>query len=832
MLDDVLQDLRGARRLLVAAPGLCLAVVVCLTLGIGVNAGIFDLFNALLLRQPPVKAPQRLVSLWRTERFASSSVLVGMSWRDFLGVRERASTLAGVAATTGPGTVVVRLGDRTMRPAASLVSAGYFDVLGIEPSRGRFLLPEETSIPGEGRAAVISHDFWLENLHGVDPVGSRITVNGVEVTIVGVGPPGFRGRLTDFRADMWVPITLIDALFPPSGANTGGMFGRQSLDWIHPVGRLSEGASIDAAQAEMSALGAVLAEDVADVRRGDDRIFVRSDIRRHPLETRFLRGWATFGMVIAGASLLIACANVASLLLAHSMARRRELAVRLALGCSRVRLSRQLLVEATALAGIAAMATLLVLLWGHALLLQLVPYYESAPVDTTPDLRVVLFVVGISAGIVPFATVGTVPRFTRGGLTAALKDLPGRVGPRRQLRQALVIGQVSVSVAVLVAAALLSRSLWKVWAADPGFRTGGLVMATLDALQLSGIDEPEAEAIYPELIDGLEETPGIMSAVLTDVPPGAAANEVSVSPVAADAGDAGAPPAPKAMLHFTGSGFFRTAGIPLMLGRDLDDSLDAGAPAEIVVNETLARQLGLGSTDLGRELVVGRQQYFDGGPWRAVVVGIAGDTVNIRPGLRPRPTLWASWFTHPGALTTGPKTMLVRVASEADKGVVAGIRGRLETLAPEVPVTEIRTGSQWMAVFAATERKSVWFAGAFAILALALAMLGAYATIRQAVQEQQRDLGVRLALGATRAHIAGVVIRYGMRLAGWGIVIGTGLALAGGRYLASQLHGISAHDPVSVLLAIAITLAVVTGATLLPARTAAGTDPVAVIRES
>lgn len=831
LLDGLLQDLRSARRVLAAAPGLCIAVVVCLTLGIGINAGVFNLFNAFVLRELPVREPERLVSLWRTERPAYGSVLGGLSWGDFLELRERVATLSGVAATGPSAPVIVRRDGRTTRVTASLVSADYFDVLGIEPARGRFLLPSETAVPGEGRAAVVSHDFWLEELNGVDPIGSRITVNGVEVALVGVGPAGFRGHLTELPTDLWLPITLIDALYPQSGATSGGFFDRQDLAWIYAVGRLSEGASIAAAKAELEGLGAALAED-ASAAGETEPIVVRSEIRRHPRDAAWLRGWATFGMIITGAILLIACANVASLLLAHSMTRRRELAVRLALGCSRARLSRQLLVEAAALAGIAAVATLLLLLWSHDLFVQLLPYYGSDDVDSAPGLAVVLFVVGISAAAVPFAALGAVARFARGDLTGALRDVPGSVGPRQRLKRALVIAQISVSVAVLIAAALLSRSLLKLWATDPGFRAEGLVIMSLESLQPLGYDEPTATVLYSELIDGLKATPGIANAALADAGPGGAADEVSVSSVPGAAIDPGSPASRQAMFHFTGTGFFQAAGIPLVSGRDLVDPTVAGAPAEVVVNETLARQLRLTASDLGRELVVGRSPFFDGEPWRAVVVGIARDTVNVRPGIPTQPTLWAGWSTHPGVLARFPPTLLIRTASDSDARAVASVRDRLETLAPDIHVRQILTGSQWMDLFAEIERKAAWFAGGFAMLALALATLGAYATIRQAVQEHQRDLGVRLALGATRGHIAGVVIRDGMRLAGWGIVVGTSFALAGARFLASQLHGISAYDPLSILAGVVITLSVVAGATLLPARRAASTDPMTVIRYS
>lgn len=833
LLDGLRQDLRDARRLLAASPGLCLAVVVCLTLGIGINAGVFNLFNAMVLRELPVRAPERLVSLWRTETVSNGSILDGLSWGDFLQLRERVTTLSGVAATTPPWPAIVRFDDKMARGGASLVSSDYFEVLGIEPADGRFLLPSETSIPGQGSVAVVSHDFWLQDLGGVDAIGSSITVNGVDLTIVGVGPAGFRGHVTEYPAGLWLPITLADALYPQFGASNGGTFERRDLAWTFPVGRLSEGTSIAAVQAELDALGAALAKGTPEAEQAG-RISVYSEIRRYPRETETLRGWATFAMVITGSILLIACANVTSLLLAHSMTRQRELAVRLALGCSRARLVRQLLVEAAALAGLAAVAALLLLVWSHELLVQLMPYYRSDEVPSTPDLTVVLFVVGISAAVVPFATLGTVSRFTRAHLWGALRGVPGSGAPQQNLQRALAIAQVSVSVAVLIAAALLSRSLLKLWATDPGFEAKGLVIVSVESLSLSGYDEPTARVLYSELLDGLEATPGITTAVLAEGAPSSGAFEVPVTSATAAPVDPAHPAPQESWLHFSGTGFFQAAGIPLVSGRDLVDplALVAGAAAEVVVNETLARQLGLTSADLGRELSVGRHPQFAGGHWRAVVVGIARDTVNGRPGRRTQPTLWAGWSTHPGALMSFAPTLLIRVASDSDERAVASIRDRVETLAPEIHVRRIQTGPQWMDLFAVTERKAVWFAGGFAMLALTLATLGTYATIRQAIQERQRDLGVRLALGATPGQIAGLVIRDGMRLAGWGIVLGTGFALGGGRYLASQLHGISTYDPLSVLAGIVITLSVVVTATLLPARRAANTDPMTVIRHS
>lgn len=820
-LDGLLHDLRAASRALLRARWNSVLVVAFLVLGVGANTAVFSLFNELLWRQPPVAEPDRLVSLWLQDLSAEYGTgLQALSWPLLEALREETHTLVGVAAAIPSFPVAAVVRDTADQIVASPVDAAYFEVLGLRPSIGRFFTAPETTPPREEFVAVISHDLWVARFErGSETVGSVLELEGADYRIVGVAPEAFRG-VSGPPVDIWIPIPLVARLLPSWDAVSGGLFSNPDGDWLYPIGRIEAGNSIAAVREELAAIGGRHLSP-ADRR---PRLTAFSEIRHHPRESADLRRWTTFAATITVGLLLVASANVAGLAMARSLARRREIAVRVALGCPRPRLVRQLLLEALLLVAVASATVLVFLAWLRGTLVQIAPYWPwgedaVATFDAGPGLTVVLFVAALGLVTAPVLAIGAARSAVH---SDPMDSLKGQGADRRSSKglRALVILQFALSVALLAGGAMLWRSYDALRSADPGFDPEHLLLVFIGPE--GALDAERAETEYPDLVEWVRSAPGVEEvSYASQGPGGAGMGALSVRDPATDG-------VTDSQLHLVGPEYFRAAGIPLVLGSDPVAARGSRAPAGIVINETLAGRLGWTGNAIGQQLRVGRHPAFGTGDFPAVVVGVARDAANVAPGVPVQPTLWAPFATHPGTLAAIGVYLHIRGGDPASLARL--IRDHVDRT-PTLQPLSTHTGSEWRAWFYARQQKLAVFAGFLAATALALAALGAYAAMTGAWLQRRREVGIRMAVGSSRSGILRLVLTDGLSIALTALPFGFLPLLVLRPWFTGQLHGISAYDPFSIGVVVAGTILAAIVASAVPAWSAARTDPVAIIRE-
>lgn len=797
------QDLRQAWRLLIRAKGFTAVAAGSLALGIAGNAVIFGLVNAMLLRPLPAADPHRLVRIGSTR---NGTGFTAFSYPEYLDYRDQAAAFEGVLAHQ-PNSLVLNLTGEPRLTWVEIVSANYFTVLGVNATVGRVFQPEE------GRAAavlVISHRLWREQLAG-DPnaIGRAVKVNGHPFTLAGVAPAGFRGAFPGFEIDAWVPVTMQAQVLPRADS-----LERRGDRFLMLIGRLRADVTKDAARASLKVVADRLRTSYPETNR-DAGVAIADANGVHPFIATFVKAFLALLMGIVGMVLLIACANVANLLLARGAARRREMGVRLAMGASRWRLTRQLLVESVLVSLVGGLAGCALAYWATDLLSAFRPPV-GVPIglDLTVDLRVLGFTLALSMatgmlfGIAPALTA------SRMDLIPALRDREPSGRRRSRLRGALVVAQVAISLVLLVGAGLLARSLQNSRSIDPGFSLdGGLVMA-IDFQQL-GYDEPYVQTRYRDLIERTRQLPGVSRATLgLFVPLGDRGDQVEAT-LARAAVQAGA--SVRLAYNIVNPGYFEAMGIPLVHGRELDDGDSRDAPGSVVVNQTMADRFWPKQDPVGERLTVRNRTY--------AVVGVAKDIKYRSLGEQPPPFVYfaLAQFYRPDLL------LHVRTTG-APEPVAAGLRETMRALEPEAPV-KVTT----MAEEAAFSLVPVKLAGAvlgFAgTVGLLLAVIGIYGVVSFTVSRRVREMGIRIALGAAPSVVVRLVVRQGFALVAAGLVIGVALALAATRLLRALLSGVGPADPLT-FAGVSLVLGLVgIAACYVPARRAARTDPAVVLRQ-
>ena len=817
------QDAKYGVRMLVKTPGFTLVAVLTLALGIGANATIFSVVNAILLRPTPVNKPEELAALYTSD---FSGPLYGTSsYPDYVDFRDRSDVFSGlVAYQFTPFSMTV--GEASERVFGEVVSGNYFSMLGVRLARGRGFLPEEDRTPGTHPVVVISHALW-QNRFGGDAalVGRTLVLNGHPFTVVGIAPEGYSGLLRGLRAELWVPMMMQKQALPGSDDLTNR--GSRST---FLMGRLKPGATLAQAQAQMDVVAGQLHEAYqqqwTDVRQQARVVTVvpEREARVFPGVRGAVLGFFALLMGVVGLVLLVACANVANLMLARASARRREIAIRLALGAGRFRLMRQLVTESVLLSLLGGGAGLLFAAWGTGLLMAFRPPLPF-PIDLPLALDGSVLVFTFSVAVVTGLLFGLAPAWTasRHDPLSALKDegTSATASLRKgRLRSAFVVAQVTLSLLLLVGAGLFLRSLRNATTIDPGFDPENLLITSVD-LQLHGYDDAKGLAFYRDVADRLRALPGVEAVGLADGLPlslGGMRRGITVGDYTPKPGED-----VEVSTAAVGPGYFETLRVPILRGRGIAEQDVAGAPGVVVVNEAFARTYWPGQEPLGKRIQMGIGVGADTPYWE--VIGVAKDGKYVTLGEEARPFFYLPLLQRYGSSAE----MVVRTKGEPLAQLPA-VRGAVQALDKTLPLLEPRTMTQHLGISLFPARVAGWLLGTFGGLALLLATLGIYGVMAYSVTQRTREIGVRIALGAAPADVLRLVVGRGLRLTAVGMALGLAAALGVTQLLTGLLYGISPADPITYVGVVLLLGTVALAACYIPARRATRIDPMVVLR--
>jgi putative ABC transport system permease protein len=823
-----MNDLRFAFRQLGANPGFTAVAVLTLALGIGANTAIFSLINGVLLKPLPYPAPNQLVTLW--ERSPESSIeQQGVSGPNYLDWRAQNTVFSEMAVTPsweGSASFNLVLRDTTAKVRASYTSAGLFTTLGVKPMLGRTLLPEEDH-KGGNPATVLGYGLWQRLFAGdSNVIGQTLTLDTYgrrQYTIVGVMPPGFG---VPSRCELWLPLGWMGVTLDE----------RRSAHWHKVIARLKPRATIAQARAEINSIQARL-------KRAYPGEAIGTEVAVVPLLHQALGPalrtalWVLWGVVAA--VLLIACANVANLMLARAAARQKEIALRLALGAGRGRVMRQLLAESIVLALIGGALGLLLGWWGLQLAIALSPANIPRLNEVTLDATALGFTLGLS--VLTGVLFGLAPawHFSSPDLNEALKEgarpaSTGRVAGRT--RNLLVVAEVALSVVLLAAAGLMLQSFARMLRADRGFQPEHLLTAELD-FSVSGFTTwvlPAAtrpQVPLRELIERLRALPGVQAAgagsLLLRRENGPPNESIAIF---------GRPPLkpeeqPRAQFKGITPDWLRALGARVLRGRDLTEADTLEAPGAVLVNETLARRYFPNEDPIGRRIKMGTSQPPLGAtnvwglPEWNTIVGVVGDVKSLHPRPEAVPEVYQSYWQWP---MQNP-TLLIRTTTDPTR-LAQTVLHETRDIIPNLPPPVIRTMDDLLSETIAQPRLQTGLLSAFAALALLLAAVGLYGVLACAVTQRTHEIGVRIALGAQKSNVLSLVIAHGMKLVLAGVVIGLLSALALTRALTSLLYEVKPTDPLTLAAVSLLLLAIALIACWLPARRAAKLDPMEALR--
>jgi predicted permease len=810
-----LQDIRYGLRLLRRNPGFTLFSVASLGLGIGATVAVFSLFDAVVLRQLPVREPERLVvASFGGIGPGGPRYNYSMPYPQFVQMRDRGTTLDGLFATNPFGRVNVTLRGEPDIADGLYVTGGYYDVLGIRPSLGRLLTAEDDRVGSP--VAVLNHAYWQRRFGGrPDILGAAITLNNVPFTIVGVEPRGFFGTEVGRPSDISIPMRARDLLAEQVPLWNSG------ATWIYVMGRLKPGVSLDRAQQELNAIfrqaSVEVARSPADERRARDwnlrlepgATGAASDLRR-----TYAR-WLRLLLSLLGAVLLLASLNVATLLLSRSEARQREIATRLALGAARWRVVRQFLTESMLLAAIAGTAGLLLSWWGSRALLRIgTSSADRLPLDLSLNVRATIFTVAVSVVMCVF--FGLVPAWRATSSSRPIRTTRQLGGGRRRrvVDRALVACQVAISLGLLAVGGLFLRSLGNIWAQDTGYDRNDVVMFSVDA-RLSGKRGPDVPATYRRLMDELRTVPGARSVSLSAVRP--VTDGYYFIDVVSKIGGSMRPDGQGVRVAYNviSPGYFATLGIPLLAGRDFDARDAENAPKVVIVSERMARHFT--GNPVGQQM---------GG---SEVVGVAKDTLYGNVKDAPREIIYLPIFQSVAKDIWYTPTFEVRYAG-AVGDIVARIRDAVSRTDPGLSIFKLKTLQVQTEESLSRERLLVMITSYVGGFALLLTCIGLYGLMSYGVTQRTPEMGLRMALGARPSAVRWLVVREGTATVLAGVAGGLILAFASFRMFRSQLFGVEPYDPLTLAAATLLLLTVAFGAAYLPAVRASRIDPTTALR--
>jgi predicted permease len=807
--DEMFQDLRFGVRMLLKKPGFTFMTVLMLALGIGANTAIFSVVNGVLLKPLPYRAPEELIRVFESSQTQPKFPMALGNFQDY---REHNNTLSGLALYTRQDVELAQDDDPERLPALG-VTSGFFELLGVQPLLGREFHRED-ELPSQNPGVILSHRLWQRRFNG-EPgiIGKAVTLSGRLFTIVGVMPPGVQHVGGDYRStphgenvDVWWPLEL-----PPQAG--------RNAHFCNAIGRLKPGVSATEALTDFNIIAERLAEQFPKSNRAW-RIAIQ------PLHEELVGGARTTLWVLLGTVffvLLIACVNVANLLLARATAREREMAVRSAMGAGRRRIVRQLLTESLLLATLGGAAGILLAKWAIEALRVLGPEQLPRLQAISIDGKILLFTLALT--LLTSVLFGLAPALQSGriNLNELLKE-GGRGGAggkrQRRLRDALVIAEVALALVLLVGAGLLMRSFWKLQQADPGFTAERVLTASLSLPGARYREAPKVAAFQEQLLERLAALPDVQVAGLTSDLPWTGYDENAGFNIE---GRAPSPDdGPSARYHFVSADYFRAIGVPLLEGRPFNAADRQGAPRVVLINQSLAERYWPG------ESAVGKRFTFAAQPKEAdwfTIVGVVGDVKDFPTSAAAAPAFYWSM------LQQTPRQMILTVRTTAEPLKLAeALRNEVRSLDQNLPLADVQTLATVAASAVANQRFTLWLVGLFALTAMVLAAVGIYSVLSYLVAQRKHEIGVRLALGAQTSDVLRLVIGQGMTLA----LSGVGLGLAGAfgltRLMQKLLYGVSATDlwTFSAIALLLTTVALL--ACWIPARRALKVAPIVALR--
>jgi predicted permease len=822
-LEATWQDLRYGARMLLKTPGFTAVAALSLALGIGANTAIFSLTDKVLIRKLPVEEPDRLVVVSASSSGGLSTVF---GYPDFADYRASKQVFEGLVCYTQRA-LTLSEGGQAERIQGMIVSGNYFTALRVRPALGRGFLPEEDKTRGTHPVVVLSYGLWQRRF-GADPglVGKAVNLNGYGFTVVGIAPSEFTGTVAGIAPDVYVPIMMQGQVSP--GWKMDPLFGPRSRSlssWLEVLGRLKPGVSREQAAAAMTTLGSQIARahpNADGSPRAEPKFVLEDGSRGHTNLLRDLRFPLQMLMATVGLILLIACANVANLLLARAGARHKEIALRLAVGAGRARLIRQLLTESMLLSMLGGGAGLALAASISGMVISYTPpnNFSTLTLDNRLDLRVLGFTLGIS--LLTGILFGLAPALSasRPDLVSALKDettLLGKRVRRLSLRNLLVVGQVALSLIVLVGAGLCVRSLQKLQAIDAGFDPAKVLVMSAD-VSLSGYNKERGLRFYAELLERVKVLRGVEAVSLGALVPlgGGVGSTLKAEGYAPKPGED-----LSSDFNIIGPDYFRTMKIPLLRGREFGRSDTTTAPQVVTINETAARRFWPDQSPIGRRLILGRA------PDEEVreIVGVVRDSKSRRLNEEVRPAMYVPFAQDYRA----NMALHVRTTGEP-AAMLAAVRREVQALDASLPVYNIKTLEEQKSSSLYTSRMVAMLLTAFGLLALFLAAVGLYGVMASAVNRRTREIGIRLALGAQGHDVLRQTLVEGMTMVTIGLALGLGGAVAATRLVKSFLYGMTATDPVSFAGAALLLAGVAFLANYLPARRASRTDPMVALR--
>lgn len=812
-MEAFLQDVKYGIRMLLKNPGFTAIAILTLALGIGANTAIFSVINAEILRPLPFRDPGKLV------RVATSNVRLhttngAISYPDFADWRAQNRVFQDMAAYTDASFALTGI-DQPAHLEAVTISAGLFNLLGVAPELGRVFLPEEDE--PRHHVVILSDRLWKARFGGdAHIIGRVITLDNVGYTVVGVMPASFQYPLQREPAELW-------SNFGPLRESTDGspsMADERSAHFLRAIARMKPGVTLAEAQANLDVITAALAKQYPD----SDKYFRAHVTSEQAQMTQEIRPALFVMMVAVGFVLLIACSNVANLLLARATARTREIAIRAALGAGRKRVVRQLLTEALLLGLMAGALGLLVAAWGIAVLVRFSPAEVPQVASIQIDGWVLLFTMVLSLGTGILFGLAPALQVSHANIVDSLKEgaLSTTAGRgRHTLRSALVVVETALAVVLLIGSGLLIRSLLRLQSVNPGFDPHNVMTSNVDLPDAKYAD-PQKAQFFRELIPQLRSLPGVQSAAaIYPLPMGGdeirTTFEIAGRPVPRSE-------EPHASLRTVTPDYFATLRIPLLQGRDFSERDDVAATPVVIINEALARQYFPNENPIGKHIKPSVATSTSQ-PLMREIVGVVG---NVK--FRNLSEEWAPESYVPYAqISFGSMTLVVR-AAQNPASLAKPIAGTVRSLDKDLPVYAPKTVEQYLDVTIAAPRFNTFLLGIFAGLAMLLTAVGLYGVISYSVAQRTHELGIRLALGAEPRDMLRLVVGQGLQLAAIGVGLGLAAALALTHFLASLLFGVTATDPVSFLGVVALLFAVVLLASYVPARRAMRVDPMVALR--
>jgi putative ABC transport system permease protein len=810
------RDLRYALRGLLKAPGFTAAAVAILALALGANTAIYGWVRETLLAPlPGVENAGRVVAV---ETLTQDRTRIDSSWADYADLSEQAKSFAGLVAFQDRHVTLTERDD-SRRLYAVFVSGNFFDVLEVGTVLGRTFLPEEGRVSGGTPVAVVSYGFWGSHF-GYDRavIGRTVRLNDQPLTVVGVAAPEFRGPVNGLNYEVYVPLATAGRLGGEVGGDRARLAGNRTNRWLHMMGRLRPGVSIAAAQAEADTIASRLSSAYPDSNRG-------LGFRVEPVTSATYGAPAQIGGVLValfaavGVVLLIACGNVANLVLVRALERRREIAVRLALGATRWRVARQLVIESTLLSLAGGAAGFLLVPYVNRLFTGLLPRNQPLPVDLEPRFDLRLFVFGFGLALASGIAFGLFPalRASRSDLDRDLKDGAGAAAgrERQRARRLLVVAQLALSLLLLAAAGLFLRSLQRAARIDPGFDRANVVVAGFDFP--ASIDRLHSTPFYRALLERVRALPGVVSASYGNHVPlwleGFDWEDVRVNNYAP-----GPDESMKILVTLTWPGYFSVMRMPLTAGRDFTEHDDSGSAPVVIVNEAFA------SRYLGGRPAVGSRIHIRGGD--ALVVGVARTARYRSLTEEPRPLVYLP------QLQTLPAGTAIHVRVEPgvpQTRILAGLRQEVRVIDPRVALV---AGSleELTSAAVAPQELGARLLGSLGAVALFIAAIGIYALMAYSVSLRRREIGIRLAVGAQPAQVRRMVLREGFLLAGAGLALGLLAAFALTRLLASVLIEVRPDDPAAIGAALLLLGFAALAACAIPAGRAGRVDPMTALR--